>query len=381
LSDDERKVYVDHHFEAAPDADLALKRVILLALKSPRFLYVDGSSSDAKPDSYTVAARLALAMWDSLPDEQLRGAAERNELSTREQVTAQAQRMLGDVRTRAKMREFFHQWLFVDRMHEMAKDAEQYPDFDAALVSDLRVSLDLWLDDVLWSDAADFRQLLAADSLYMNGRMAKFYGVEMPAEADYEKVSREGQTGVLTHPLLMAGFAYHATSSPIHRGVFVARKLLGRTLRPPPEAVTPLSPDLHPNLSTRERTIEQTNAKTCQSCHAMINPLGFSLENFDAVGRFRQREKEKDIDATGSYNTLAGERVNFTGPRELAAFLSASPEAHTAFVDQLFHYTVKQPIRAHGTEAEERITKSFVDNGFNIQKLLVEIATTAALRE
>ena len=169
--------------------------------------------------------------------------------------------------------------------------------------------------------------------------------------------------------------------APIHRGVFVARKLLGRTLRPPPEAVTPLSPDLHPNLSTRQRTIEQTSAKECQSCHAMINPLGFSLENFDAVGRSRQREKEKDIDASGSYNTLAGETVNFTGPRELAAFLSASPEAHTAFVDQLFHYTVKQPIRAHGAEAEARITQSFVDNGFNMQKLLVEITTTAALRE
>ncbi len=233
---------------------------------------------------------------------------------------------------------------------------------------------------MLWSDASDFRQLLAADVLYMNGRMAKFYGVELPENADYQQISRQGQTGVLTHPLLMAGFAYHSTSSPIHRGVFISRKLLGRTLRPPPEAVTPLSPDFHPNLSTRERTHEQTSAKSCQSCHAMINPLGFSLENFDAVGRFRQQEKEKDIDATGSYNTLAGETVNFTGARELAAFLAVSNEAHTAFVDQLFHYTVKQPIRAHGAETEERITQSFVDNGFNMQKLLVEIATTAALR-
>ena len=113
----------------------------------------------------------------------------------------------------------------------------------------------LFLEDVVWSDASDFRQLLLADSLYMNGRLAKFYGAEPPADGTFEKVflQSDERAGVLTHPYLMAGYAYTSTSSPIHRGVFVARSVLGRSLRPPPEAVAPLPPDLHFDLTTRER--------------------------------------------------------------------------------------------------------------------------------
>ena len=122
----------------------------------------------------------------------------------------------------------------------------------------------------------------------------------------------------------MASFAYTATSSPIHRGVFIARSVLGRVLRPPPEAVAPLAPDLHPDLTTRQRVALQTQPESCQSCHGMINPLGFTLEHFDALGRYRKEEKGKPIDATGSYETRSGEPVKFSGVRDLAAFLAAS---------------------------------------------------------
>ena len=145
----------------------------------------------------------------------------------------------------------------------------------------------------------------------------------------------------------MASFAYTATSSPIHRGVFIARSVLGRVLRPPPEAVAPLAADLHPDLTTRQRVTLQTKPESCQSCHGMINPLGFTLEHFDAVGRYRKEEKGRPIDATGSYETRAGEVVKFEGVRELAAFLAGSEETHTAFVQQLFHHLVKQPVRAY----------------------------------
>ena len=101
----------------------------------------------------------------------------------------------------------------------------------------------------------------------------------------------------------MAAFAYTATSSPIHRGVFLSRGVLGRTLPAPPAAVAPLAPDLHAGLTTRERVALQTSPKSCQMCHAMINSLGYTLENFDAVGRFRKDEKGKPIDATGTYQT------------------------------------------------------------------------------
>jgi hypothetical protein len=162
--------------------------------------------------------------------------------------------------------------------------------------------------------------------------------------------------------------------------VFIARSLLGRSLRPPPEAVSPLAPDLHPDLSTRERITLQTSPQMCQACHALINPLGFPLEHFDAAGRFRTQEKEKLIDAAGAYRTRSGGEVKFSGAREMAAFLAGSDETHAAFVEQLFQYLVKQPIRAYGPEALGRLQKSFVENNFHIRRLMVEIMALAAVK-
>jgi hypothetical protein len=239
----------------------------------------------------------------------------------------------------------------------------------------------LFLEDVLWSDASDFRQLLLADYLYLNGRLARLYGGDLPADAPFQKVSQKAgeRAGLLTHPYLMAAFAYTATSSPIHRGVFLSRNVLGRSLRPPPEAFTPLPADLHPKLTTRERIALQTRPQACQTCHNMINPLGFTLENFDAIGRFRDKEKDRPIDATGSYQTLKGTEVKFSGVRDLATFLAGSEETHEALVEQLFHYLVKQPIRAFGPQKLSDLRRSFADNRYNVRKLMVEIAAQSAL--
>ncbi len=112
----------------------------------------------------------------------------------------------------------------------------------------------------------------------------------------------------------------------------------------------------------------------------MINPLGFSLENYDAVGRFRDKEKEKPIDATGSYQTVAGETIQFEGARELAQFLAENSETTTSFVQQLFHQIVKQPVSAYGEDRLNQLTMYFAEQDYNIQKLLVEIATVSAMQ-
>ncbi len=378
LSEEQQRLYVDRYFEEDADADTALKKVILLALKSPRFLYRELGAGPG--DAFDVAARLSFTLWDSLPDQKLLEAAAGNQLTTPEQVAAQAQRMLSDLRTRSKVREFLNQWLRVDHLDDMAKDRELYPDFDDRVVSDLRTSLDLFLEEVVWSERSDYRDLLLADTLYVNGRLAKLYGVDLPPDAPWQKVAFDPQqrAGVLSHPFLLTGFAYHAASSPIHRGVFISRSLLGRALRSPPEAVAPLAPDLHADLTTRERVALQTSPTMCQTCHALINPLGFSLEHFDAIGRYRTEEKGKPIDASGSYVDTSGKMVEFQGVRELADFLAGSKEAHTAFVEQMFHHLVKQPIRAY-PDQPQTLSQAFVDNEFSIQRLLVNVAATAAL--
>jgi cytochrome c553 len=378
LTDQQKQLYIDRQFKSAPDPETAVKRVVLMVLKSPRFLYREPTAAG---DGYDVAARLSFGLWDAPPDQALLDAAAAGRLSTREQVVAQAERMLSDQRTRAKVREFLLQWLKVDHVPEVAKDSSRFPGFDQAAVADLRTSLDLFLDEIVWGETSDFRELLLADSLYLNGRLAKLYGVDLPPDAPFQKVPRDPDkyAGVLSHPYLMTCFAYTTTSSPIHRGLFLARGVLGLSLRPPPEAFTPLAPELHPDLTTRERVALQTNAQACQSCHAIINPLGFTLEHFDAVGRYRDQENGKPINAAGTYQTRSGQVVKFAGVRDLANFLAGSEEAQAAFVEQLFHALVKQPVRAYGPTRLDELRRSFAANGFNVRKLMVEIMAVCAL--
>ncbi|WP_406697403.1 DUF1592 domain-containing protein [Singulisphaera sp. Ch08] len=378
LSDDQRELYVERQFKDIRDFDTAVKRVVLLVLKSPRFLYHEvGGEGDA----YDVASRISFGLWDSIPDKPLLQAAGSGQLKTPDQVTGQAERMVSDLRCRSKLRDFFFQWLKVEQIPDLAKDPKRFAEFDEAMASDLRTSLDLLLEDLVWSESSDFRQLLLTDSLYLNGRLAQFYGAELPTDAPFQKVTAEPRerAGILTHPYLMTSFAYTATSSPIHRGVFIARSVLGLALRPPPEAFPPLSPDLHPQLSTRERVALQTSPESCQACHAMINPLGFTLEPFDAVGRFRREENGRSIDATGAYQTRTGELVKFAGARDLATFLAGSPETHNAFIEQVFHNIVKHPVRAFGSHELENLRTAFTESDFNIRKLVVKIVTDTAL--
>jgi mono/diheme cytochrome c family protein len=377
LTDDLRKLYVDRSFESAKDFDLALRRSILLILKSPRFLYRE---SGTELDPYDVASRLAFTLWDSLPDQALLDAAAWNQLATREQLVHQAERMASDPRARSKLRDFFLQWLRVEQVPDLAKDPAKHGDFTRGIVADLRTSLELSIDD-LTAPGADFRQVLLADQLYLNGPLAKFYGFNLPLDAPFTKVPLEPleRAGLITHPYLMASFAYTATSSPIHRGVFLSRSILGRALKPPPEAVAPLAPDLHASLTTRERVALQTSPTACATCHGMINPLGFGLERFDAVGRLRLEEKGKPVDPSGSYEPPSGDLRTYVGARQLASLLSESPETHQAFVEQLFHHLVKQPIRAFGPEVSGTLRNRFEGRSFSIRSLMVDIAVEVVL--
>lgn len=378
LTPEQHALYVDRQFAKAPDPLSALERVVLMVLTSPRFLFVELAGVD--DDQFTTASRLSFTLWDSLPDDALLAAAAAGQLQSREQVANQALRMTSDPRFDGKLREFLLQWLKIDQIRDLKKDATQFPEFQTIIAADLRTSLELFLEDVLRDERADIRQLLLADYLFLNDRLASIYGGGTADTAAFRKVVVDSgeRAGILTHPYLMAAFADSACSSPIRRGVFLARSVLGRTLQPPPDAVTPVSPALHSDLTTRERTALQTSAQSCQSCHGLINPLGFTLERFDALGRFRTEEKQRPIDATGSYLSRSGDRVKFKGARDLAAFLVDSDEFRTALIEKLFYYFVKQPIRAFGSETLPTLRRDFVKNVFNLRLLMADIATAAA---
>lgn len=368
---------------AAPDAETGLRRVVLLALKSPHFLYPDlpaAAGSALRP-----ATRLAFALWDSAPDAALARAAAEGRLRTREDLAAQAARLLADPRARAKVREFFQHWLQLRYLDDLGKDQKLFPDFTPDIVDDLRASLGVFVDEVVWSERSDFRELLRADYLYANDRLAAFYGLPAPAGAaspgDFVRVAAPAgqRSGVLTHPYLLAALSYKSTSSPIHRGVFLTRSIVGRALRPPPVAQSFEATEFEPGMTTREKVTKLTRSENCQGCHAVINPLGFSLEHFDAVGRFRTTEAGRPIDAASDYADDDHATVRLASARDVADFAIASERANRTFIEQLFQHLVKQSPRAYGPDTTARLRDSFVASGYNLRQLMVDIATVAAL--
>ena len=393
--DDELKLrYVDKQIDATDDDIEAIQRSLLVSLKSPRFLYPLADQEQSR--SARQVNRLTLTLFDSLPtDDWLIKKVRKNELESQDTIRAMAQEFVKDYRAQAKLKDMLQEWLNTKRFGEITKNEALFPGFDLALVSDLRDSLDAFLDDVVLSDASDFRQLFLADWTYTSDRLAKFYGdawlplEPVTSEAGQVRMSQllrsvsdpQNRFGVLSHPYLMSGMAYHETTSPIHRGVFLTRFVFGRTLRPPNEAFTPLSPDLHPDLTTRERVALQTSPDSCQVCHTKINGLGFALENFDAVGKFRSQERAKNLDSSGKYVDRNGKEVSFSGPRELAEYIASSEDAQTAFVNRAFQHFVKQPAAAFGPNTLEELTTTFRKNDYNINKLIVEIAVLAATRD
>ncbi len=398
LNDATATLFVDNQVDKEQDDAEAIKRVFLLGLKSPRFLYpqADGENSA----SARAGSRLALCLLDSLPvDDQLRKAIQAGQLENDEQLRGMARHLVSDYRAQAKMRGLIYEWLNLSNQRDRKKNAEHFAGFDDAVVQDARRSLDAFIGDILSSDSCDYRQLLVAEWGYTTKRMQQYFGESWaPAEpfvdpkpasekeimeSRFEPLKKTGNrpahAGLFTQPYILSGLAYFDSSSPIHRGVFVLRNVFGRQIQPPQDAAfTPLSPDLHPDLTTRERVHLQTSPENCDSCHNRINSLGFTLEHWDATGRFRETERNKPIDAKGYYTNRDGQQVEFIGAQQLAQFAINSRDAHQAFVRRAFQHYAKQPPAAYGNDTLDRLTQRFIDSQFNIRELVIEIAVIAS---
>jgi hypothetical protein len=358
--------------------EVAAKRAFIFTLSNPAFLY----PGIGPQDDYAVASRLALTLWDSVPDVALLKAAAAGQLKDAAQVRTHAQRMMKDPRAKAKLRDFLHHWLHVEEGAEIAKDQKEYPGFDQGVVMDLRTSLDLFAESIVWSEQSDYRQLLLSDTILMNDRLAKFYGQKVEAGAGFQpvKMDADQRAGVLTHPFVLATFSYTKSSSPIHRGVFVTRNILGRMLKPPPMAIAFMDDKFDPSLTMREKVAELTSKPACMSCHVTINPLGFSFERFDAVGRVRATDNKKPVDPVSDYATSDGSVIKLTGARDVAIHAAESLAGQTGFVRNLFQELVKQPPAAYSPELLGQLTEKFRADKFHVRNLAVEVAVVAALR-
>lgn len=373
----EQKADLMDIYRAGVASEVAAKRAFIFTLSNPAFLY----PGIGPQDDYAIASRLALVLWDSVPDAALLKDAAAGQLQQAPLVRQHAQRMMKDPRAKAKLRDFLHHWLHVEEGAEIAKDQKEYPGFDQGMVMDLRTSLDLFAESIVWSETSDYRQLLLSDTILMNERLAKFYGQKIVGTGFQPvKMDANQRAGVLTHPYVLATFSYTKSSSPIHRGVFVTRNILGRMLKPPPMAIAFMDDKFDPSFTMREKVTELTSKPACMSCHVTINPLGFSFERFDAVGRVRTLDNQKPVDVASPYTTADGNVIQLTGARDVAVHAAESLSGQMGFVRNLFQALVKQPPPAYSPELLGQLTEKFQADRFHVRNLAVEIAVVAALR-
>jgi mono/diheme cytochrome c family protein len=378
LTPEQRTRLIDSPFSKANSPVSAVHRVVLYALKSPHFLYPEASQL-GEEDPFATASRLALTLWDSIPDAPLWKAAAEGKLQSDQDLQREVSRMLNDPRARSKVDQFLDVWLETERAESATKDARAFPEFDDALKADLRTSLKLFLEEVIWSERSDYRELLQANHLWLNERLAKLYGAPITGSEFQRHVWSSGErAGVLTHPYLLSGLAYSRTSSPIHRGVFLCRNILGVNLKSPSIAASFEDAKLDPSLTMREKVTALTQSASCSGCHALINPLGFTLENFDTLGRWRSTENQKPIHTDVDYEAEEGGSAHFSNARDIAQHAVSSPFAHDAFIRHLFHHLVKQPPMAFGPNTVADLRKSFRDHQFSVRQLIAQIALLKA---
>ena len=321
-------------------------------LQSPQFLYraeaalAPGPDGRMALDDWEVASRLSYFLYDSMPDAELFEAARSGQLRTPEQIEAAARRMLTQPRVLDKLVSFHEQaWQF-GRFSRISPDRATYPNVPSGFVNRVRESAAAFVEDVIASGGG-LEELLTAPYVFVDEGLAPLYGVSAPGESGMSRVDFPGgeRQGLLTQIGFLAANAYSIRTDPIHRGLFVQRNVLCRTIPdPPPDAATtPLPPTDEPIETTREEISLLTGQSYCPVCHSQINPPGFAFEGFDAIGQARETENGVAVD-TSAEMVLDGQLVSFEGPAELIALLARSQEAHRCYAARWIEFTYGRPL-------------------------------------
>lgn len=368
------------------DFETGIRLVLQTMLQSPHFLYrvefgtpIDGETEVRKVAPYELASRLSYFLWGSMPDAALFKAAATGKLETHEDVAFQARRMLDDKRARDSVREFHDQWLKLKHIDEVQKDPEMFPEFDPVVLPLLRAEAETFIDHVIWDGEGDLDTLLLAPYTFMNQELAAYYGVEGPKTDAFEKVEMGAgkASGFLSQGGLMAVLAKANQTDPIHRGKFVRENLLCHFIPPPPDGVDITPPEVDPSLPTRERFKEHSTDPLCSGCHSLMDPIGFGFEHYDALGKWRDVEAGKPIDASGEIVSAKVEGA-FDGVPGLATMLVTSPEVEACMTRQWFRFSYGRGETNGDNCTLDQLSDGFATSGRNIPDLLVALTQTDA---
>jgi len=341
--------------------------VLSALLQAPSFLYLRELGEAAGPGrraltSLEMGASLAFLVSGGPPDAELLETAEQGKLTDPAVRAEQARRLLAKSSTRHHFRRFVLEWLEVDQLADLGKDVELAPSFER-LKPHMLDETRAFVDEVMVHEGASIRALLSAGFASVDPAMARYYGLD----AYGPRVSLKGSArfGLLQQASFLAAHAHEDSTSPVKRGDFVMRKLLCTTLPRPQElSIEVTIPAPTPTQTTRERFTDHVTNTSCQACHAQIDPLGYTFENFDATGREQTHQNGKPI-VTEAAVSIDGERYTFENSSDLSHWLADNETTHACFARHAFRYFSAQSdpdVERSFTRLTERLPPSTREN-------------------
>lgn len=363
--------------------EAGIQSALSFILVSPEFLFrIEEDPSGIPPETpyrisdLQLASRLSFFLWSSIPDEQLLETAIQGQLHKPEVLAQQTKRMLADPRARSLVSNFADQWLYLRNLDSLTPDVRLFPDFDENLRQAFRRETELFFESILYEDRS-ILELLEADYTFLNERLAKHYGIPGVYGSHFRKVSVTPEThrgGLLRHGSILSVTSYATRTSPVIRGHWILGNLLG-TPPPPPPPDVPALPEktISSTLSVRERLAEHRANPACASCHDIMDPVGFPLENFDAVGRWREYENGLSVDASGGLP----DGSEFVGVDALEQALLKRPHLFVGtFAEKLLTFALGRGIESYDAPAVRGILREAEGDDFKFSSVILAVVNS-----
>ena len=336
-------------------------------LSAPGFLYL--KEGEGNLGDYALASRLSYFLWSSMPDGELFDLAEQGKLKDPETLSAQVDRMLADPKSKRLTGNFLRVWLELDNIGKMPPSKEFVSFYRDNLESAMRRETELLFEHVLRNDLPP-RELLAANYSFLNRELAEHYGMPGLKGNEFRKVSLSGiqRGGLLGHGSFLTASANGVDTSPVVRGIYVMNKLLDYTPPPPPDDVPEIEPDVTGATTLREQLVKHRADATCSQCHNKIDPAGFALENFDAIGAWREKyDRKLEVDSSGK---LPGGQT-FSSVDEFRNLLVAKEETFVrCLTKKLLTYAIGRQLNSGDRPAIDQMVKGMAGSGKGLRDLV-----------
>lgn len=369
---------------ALSDPYAGLRWAASALLQSPYFLYrsergipVSGMSDRNRYTAYELASKLAFFLWNSTPDAPLLDAAESGALATSAGMSAQVDRMLTDALGHEAIVNFAREFIRTDNLVGMPKDAGTYPKYSDALSAAMGTEiLKLWENAAFQSDS-NALDLFTTQQTFVNKELGALYGVDTSSlsSTTFSAVTlpaSQGRAGILTSAALLSLQARQIEGSPTLRGRFIRQRFQCMTIPDPPKDVVATLPDVGPGVFTkRQKMVTHQTTPSCAACHGLMDPIGFALEHFDAIGAYRSTDSGLQIDTTGTLDNQ-----NFSGAADMGKILAASPATGPCIVQNIYTYAVGHAVPDSERVVVSDLSKAFADSGNRLRALILKIVTS-----